>query len=315
MKALFAAPREAWSGIFDKLCQALPQYQWQAQGGYQIDSLHEFDVVIPTMSSIDATLLADAPKLKLIQQMGAGLEGVDLAAAKALGITVANVPTEHSGNADSVAELAIYLMLSLARQSRVIPEKLQQGALGQPLGTTLKGKTAGLIGVGGIGKALARRLKAFEMRLIGVKQHADSTLAQELAMDWCGSMDNFDELLAQSDYLICSLPDNSDTHHLLDTAKMAQIKTGAYLINVGRGGLIDPQVLLTALQQGQLAGAGLDVFWQEPPDLNHPLFNENLIATPHIGGITQLSLDGIFAATVDNLTRLAEDRTLLHRAT
>ncbi|MFM2480654.1 NAD(P)-dependent oxidoreductase [Celerinatantimonas sp. YJH-8] len=314
MKALYAAPRHSWGGMFEKLQQSLPQYQWQAQEDYQIQSLHDIDVVIPTMSPITAELLRDAPQLKLIQQSGAGLEGVDIQAARLQQIAVANVPTEHSGNADSVAELGIFLMLSLARQAKQIATELAQQHLGHPLGTTLKGKTVGLVGVGGIGKALAKRLKAFEMTLIGVKRHADPKLASQLGMQWCAGMDGLDQLLQESDFLVFSLPDTPQTHHLLTTEKLQQVKPGAFLINLGRGGLIDPDVLLQALRHGPLAGAGLDVFWQEPPDPKHPLFTENLIATPHIGGVTQLSMDGIFAAVVDNLNRLSAGQPLLYRA-
>lgn len=313
MKVLFAAPEDAWGGIFARHQAALPEFEWQALGHYDLTRLTGVDVLIPTMSPVSAEVLATADRLQLIQQMGAGLEGVDIDAAKARGVAVANVPTDISGNADSVAELAIYQMLALIRQARHIPQLMQQRQLGQPLGGTLKGATVGLIGVGGIGQALARRLRAFETTLVGVKRHPDAALAETLGMAWCDEMSRLDELLAVSDFVVMSLPDVAETHHLMNAQTLAKMKPGSYLINVGRGGLVEPEALLQALRHGPLAGAGLDVFWEEPPDPEHPLFQENIVATPHIGGVTQLSINGIFAAVCDNLRRLQQGDKVLNR--
>ena len=313
MRVLFAAPENAWGGILERYKARLPQFEWVSQNDYQIESLAGFDAVIPTMSRIDHTLLADAPQLKLIQQMGAGLEGVDLASARDQQIAVANVPTDISGNADSVAELGIYLMIGMARQAWAIPDHLQRGQLGGPLGSTLKGKTAGLIGFGGLGKALARRLHAMDMELIACKRRADDGLAEQYHLQWCLDMSALPDLLARSDYVILTLPDNAETHHLMNNERFALMKAGAKLVNLGRGGLVDPDALLAALHSGHLSGAGLDVFWEEPPPVDHPLFRENLLATPHIGGMTSLSLEGIFEQVCANLERLYRGETILHR--
>ena len=110
-------------------------------------------------------------------------------------------------------------------------------------------------------------------------------------------------MLAESDFIVSSLPDTSTTHHLLDDRAFAAMKEGAMFINLGRGGVVKREALLQALQSGRLAGAGLDVFWQEPPDPQDPVFSCNVIATPHIGGVTDVSLDGIFQGVCANLSR------------
>ncbi|ACQ93389.1 D-isomer specific 2-hydroxyacid dehydrogenase NAD-binding [Tolumonas auensis DSM 9187] len=313
MKVLFAAEEHAWGGILNKFRQALPDVAFVAAGGYGTQSLQGFDVLIPTMTKIDARLLATADQLKLIQQIGAGLEGVDLEAAKQHQIAVANVPTDISGNADSVAELGIYMMLALARNAHEIPHHFRQRESGRPMGLGLKGKTVGLIGLGGIGKVLAKRLTAFDMRLIGIKQHVDPDFAKTHHLDWLGTLHELPTLLQQADFVVLSLPDSPDTHHILNQQTFRQMKAGSFLINLGRGGLIDKDALETALKSGHLAGAGLDVFWQEPPDPTDPIFQQNIIATPHIGGVTDISVQGIFEAACDNIRRLQTGEPILHR--
>lgn len=313
MKVLFAAPENAWGGILNRLRQAHPELEFTATGEYRISSLKGYHALIPTMSPVTAKTMDTADSLRLIQQMGAGLEGVDINAATARGIQVANVPTGASGNADSVAELGIFMMLGLARRALEIPANLRLGRLGRPMGITLKGKTAGLIGLGGIGKALVQRLKAFDMRLIGIKRQASPEFAAAYGLDWVGSLAELPQLLAESDFVILSLPDSPDTHGLIGQARMAQMKPGGFLINLGRGGLLDRPALLSALQQGNLAGAGLDVFWQEPPDPDDPIFACNVIATPHIGGVTDTSLEGIYQGVSENLRRLQQGKPLLYR--
>jgi len=312
MKVLFAAPENAWGGILNRLRQAHPELEFIATGKFQITSLRGYHALIPTMSPVTAQVMETANSLRLIQQIGAGLEGVDIDAATARGIQVANIPTGASGNADSVAELGIFMMLGLARQALEIPANLRQGRLGWPMGISLKGKTAGLIGLGGIGKALIQRLKAFDMRLIGIKRQASAEFAAAYGLDWVGSLAELPQLLAESDFVILSLPDSSDTHGLIDQTRLAQVKSGGFLINLGRGGLVDRQALLNALQQGNLAGAGLDVFWQEPPDPDDPIFSCNVIATPHIGGVTDISLDGNYRGVSENLRRLQHGEPILY---
>jgi phosphoglycerate dehydrogenase-like enzyme len=313
MRVLFAAQEDAFGGMFHRFQHAFPDIEFVAAQGYELTSLQGFDVLIPTMSKITANLLATADRLKLIQQMGAGLEGVDLTAARQHDIPVANVPTADSGNADSVAELGIYMMLALARNPKGIAMAMANQQLGRPQGLSLSGKTVGLVGLGGLGQALAKRLHAFDMRLIGIKQHADAAFAEKHHLDWLGTLADLPTLLAQADFVVLTLPDSPATHHILNQTTFAAMKPGSFLINLGRGGLVSRDALENALSSGKLAGAGLDVFWQEPPDPEDPIFQHNVIATPHIGGVTDISIQGIFTAVCDNLRRLQQGTPLLYR--
>lgn len=313
MKVLIAAEENAWGGMIQQLRQQLPDVEFTASAGHAAQSLAGFDVLIPGMARVDARLLQTADRLQLIQQAGAGLEGVDLDSAKGQGIKVANVPSDSSGNADSVAELGIWMMIGLARKAPELPDSLAQQRLGQPTGIGLMGKTVGLVGVGGIGKALAKRLVSFGVRLIGVKRSADQAFAAQHQLSWLGTMEQLPDLLAQSDFVVLSLPDNAHTRHIIDQDALSRMKPGSFLINLGRGGLIEKQALIAALQLGHLGGAGLDVFWQEPPDPQDEIFSHNVIATPHIGGVTDISLDGNVAGVCENLRRLRDGAEILHR--
>lgn len=313
MRVLIAADETAWGGLIPAIRQTLPDVEFVASAGHAAESLSGFDALIPGMCRVDASLLATADRLKLIQQAGVGLEGIDLQAAARHGVMVANVPSDDSGNADSVAELGIWMMLGLARRQHEIADCLAQQKLGQPMGLGLKGKTVGLVGLGGIGKALAKRLAPFGMRMMGVKREADDAFARAHQLDWLGSMAQLPELLQQSDFVVLSLPDNAETHHIIDADALAHIKAGSFLINLGRGGLIEKPALIAALASNRLAGAGLDVFWQEPPDPQDVVFGYNVIATPHIGGVTDVSQQGIIQGICDNLRRLRDGEAVIDR--
>ena len=312
MKVLIAAEENAWGGMIQQFRQMLPDVEFTASAGHAAESLAGYDALIPGMAKVTPELLKTADKLQLIQQSGVGLEGVDIAQANAQGIQVANVPSHSSGNADSVAELGIWMMIGLARRAREIPEMIATRKLGLPVGMGLAGKTVGLVGLGGIGKALAKRLVPFGVRLIGVKRTAEQAFAKEHQLDWLGNMANLPVLLSEADFVILSLPDNDATRHIMDETALAQMKQGSFLINLGRGGLIEKQALLAALEVNHLAGAGLDVFWQEPPEPDDSLFHYNVIATPHIGGVTDNSMNGIVAGVCENLRRLRDGETILN---
>lgn len=269
-------------------------------------------MLIPTMTRIDAALMDRIEGLRLIQQWGAGLEGVDVAAAGERGIAVANVPTADSGNAESVAEWCVMAAIALSRQLPALQRGIRAGAAwGGPVGRALLGRTAGIIGLGGIGQALAARLQPFGMRLMGLKRRHDPDLQQRLGLDWMGDWEALPELLRHADYLFLCLPLNDHTRGLIDERALALLPEDACLINPGRGGLLSEQALQAALDQGRLLGAGLDVFEREPLDPASPLLDyERVLATPHIAGITDASYRGIAAGVAGNLQRLLAGRPL-----
>jgi len=307
VKILFAAPENAWGGFLSLLRAELPGHHFEATGRFSIDTLKDFDILIPTMSLVSRELLETGTQLRLIQQCGAGLEMVDMEAARRCNIQVANVPTDISGNADSVAELGIYMIIGLSRDVREMSKSLAEQKMGQPQGRALKGRTVGFIGLGGIGAALVKRLKAFDVHLIGIKRSDHKEAMEKLGMDWVGGIENLKKLLSRSDFVILCLPMTPESRNLIDHHAFSLMKKGAFLINLSRGGIVDRDALEDALASGKIAGAGLDVFWEEPPDPNDPIFNYNVMATPHIAGSTDISMRGIMKVVAENIRRLEKN--------
>ncbi|GLI32965.1 2-hydroxyacid dehydrogenase [Desulforhabdus amnigena] len=312
MRILFAAHENAWGGLLNHLRSELPQHEFEAAGKFEIESLKGFDILIPTMCRITQDELADSDRLKLIQQCGSGLEGIDIEAASERNIRVANVPADISGNADSVAELGIYMMIGLSRDFRAMAQSFKDRKSGEPMGRALMGRTVGLVGLGGIGRALARRLKGFDVRLIGIKRNHLEETQKELGLKWVGKPEDLPELLEKSDYVMLCLPLTPESMHLMNRKSFQHMKPDAFLINLSRGGLVDRDALEEVLATGKIAGAGLDVFWEEPPDPNDPIFKYNVMATPHIAGSTDISLRGILKVVVENIHRVENGEMPLH---
>jgi len=261
------------------------------------------DVVIPMMTILDEELL-NAGRVRLVQQWGSGLEGVDLEAARARDIWVANVPSARS-NADSVAEHVFLLMLALLRRLPSAFSNVRQEVLGAPLGRTLAGRTVCLYGLGFTAHALARRLRAFDVRLIGITRRPDAARAVEFGLDRCFSSEERDAALTQTDILVVCVRLAHQTRGLIDAAALAALPAGAYLVNAARGAIVDYKGLYDALVSGRLGGAGLDVGWIEPIPSDDPLLAlPNVIATPHVAGVTDRSYNGIADVVACNIERL-----------
>ncbi len=289
------------------LIEALPNAQFdQIEVATLRAKGHKADVMLPAMSRIDGTLMDRIEGLRLIQQWGAGLEGVDIAAATERKIAVANVPTPGTGNAESVAEWCVMAAIALSRRLPLAQETIRTGGTwGTPLGRALIGRTAGIVGLGGIGQALASRLRPFGMRLVGLQRRPEPALAERLGMEWVDGPERLAELLRRSDYLFLCVPLTEQTRHLIDEAALAMLPPQACIINAARGGLLSTQAMLRALQEGRLIGAGLDVFEQEPLDPASPLLGRaDVIATSHIAGVTDVSYRGIARGVVANIVRI-----------
>src|SRR5271157_1634396 len=313
MKILFGSYENALGGFLGLLRSELPQHELAASERLTgFESLEGVDVVIPSKSVVNRELLGKTDRLRLVQQCGVGLERVDIQAARDMNIWVANVPSDISGNADSVAELGIYLMLGLSRDFRQIPLSLANRQVGVPVGKALSGKTVGLIGLGGIGRALAKRLKAFDVHLIGIKRLAPQKAKEELGLEWAGTPENMRELLGRSDCVVLCFPLTSESRHMIWRQAFNDMKRDAFLINLSRGGVVDRDALEEALASGKIGGAGLDVFWEEPPDPDDPIFNYNVLATPHIGGVTDISIRGIAMVVAENIRRLERGQEPRH---
>jgi phosphoglycerate dehydrogenase-like enzyme len=304
MKVLVAGIH--FESIIHFLRKNLPEYEsYQIPASKVVEEAKDASVIIPTMTRIDRHVINSAPHLKLIQQWGSGLEGVDIQVATENGIAVANVPTHGTGNAESVAEWCVMSAIALSRSFPSIQESVWKGfPWGAPCGNSLMGKTAGIVGVGGIGVELAKRLISFRMKLIGVKKNPHY-LPPGLNFEWVKGMNAFPELLSLADYIFLCLPQNEDTRCLFNRKAFQMIKNGAYLINPARGGLIDREALSDALGDERLAGVAMDVFWQEPTSSQDPLLQHpKVLVTPHIAGATDTSYQGIAEGVVKNI-RLA----------
>ncbi|RIK42937.1 MAG: hypothetical protein DCC55_07245 [Chloroflexi bacterium] len=242
-----------------------------------------YDAVIHrSRTAIPAGVIEQARNLRIIARAGVGLDNIDLAAAEARGIEVVNAPDATSV---SVAEHTFALMLGVARQLSVADQGLKEGRWekNKYSGSELAGKTLGIIGFGRIGREVSKRAQAFDMRVLVNQTRATSDLAQA----WQVERVDLGELLARADFVTIHVPLRPANRGLIGAHELALMKPTAYLINTARGGIVDEDALLAALDQGQIAGAALDVFAGEPrPDprlVRHP----RVLATPHIGANTE----------------------------
>ncbi|HUH79169.1 MAG TPA: 2-hydroxyacid dehydrogenase [Methanoregula sp.] len=279
------------------------------------DHIAEADVIVPLVARVDGKFIRRGT-FGLIQQFGVGLETVDIGAATRSGVRVARIPSEESGNAASVAEHAILLMLMLSRRWNEIARRKQEETRvpwGSPAGQALLGKTVCIVGLGGVGRELARRLSGFRLRLITVDDHPGRTVPGVDIARAC-PLERLAEAVAEADYVMLCINYTPDRFHLVGARELGAMKKGVFVVNVARGGLLDPDALLAGLRTGQVGGAGLDVYWDEPVDFSHPLFRENVVATPHIAGVTDISYEGIARAFAGNMRRYAAGEPPLYLA-
>ncbi len=226
-------------------------------------------------------LQAGTPRLKVIGRAGVGVDNIDIESARELGVRVVNAPHATS---TAVAEHTFALMLSLCRH---IPEATRRMRAGEwpkkeLIGSELSGKTLGIIGLGRIGTEVAQRATAFGMRVLSYDPYLDQEQQARCGAQGCA----LDALLEQSDFITLHLPLTEETAGLLDRSAIKQLKPSARIISTARGGLIDEDALLDSLRSGQLAGAALDVFANEPPGDNGLIDHPAVITTPHIAGQT-----------------------------
>jgi D-3-phosphoglycerate dehydrogenase / 2-oxoglutarate reductase len=238
-------------------------------------------VLIRSATQMDAEAIGAAKNLKVIARAGVGLDNVDVKSATTAGVMVVNAPTS---NIVSAAELTLGHILSLARHIPAAHASLAAGTWKRSkyTGVELLEKTVGIIGLGRIGALITARVQAFGMNVIAYDPYVTSARAQQLGV----TLVTLDELLAQSDFITIHMPKTAETTGMISTQQFALMKPTAFIINVARGGLIDEDALYAALKSGRIAGAGLDVFVNEPP-LGSPLLElDNVVLTPHLGAST-----------------------------
>ncbi|MCQ2341146.1 MAG: NAD(P)-binding domain-containing protein [Paludibacteraceae bacterium] len=239
----------------------------------------EAEVLVATFDyRVDKALIDRMPRLRLIANFGAGYNNIDLDSCRQRGIYVTNTPQPV---VEPTAELAFALMISIARRTAELDRKLREGRT-EPMGVmnnlshTLYGKTLGIVGMGRIGSAMARRAEAFGMQVIYHNRHprTDYPSARYVTMD---------ELLETADYVSLNLPYTKEVHHLIGERELEKMRKTAYLINTARGAHVDEQALVEALRKGTIAGAALDVYEHEPQITPELLEMDNVVLSPHVG--------------------------------
>ena len=254
-------------------------------------------LVIRSGTKVTADVIARADKLKVIGRAGIGVDNVDVAAATARGIVVVNTP---EGNNITTAEHALALMVSLARHIPQATASLKAGKWEKKKfqGVELFNRTLGVIGAGNIGRIVVSRARGLGMRVIV----ADPFLTAEAAARMDVEQVEFDELLARADVITVHVPKTKDTTGLLNAAAFAKCKPGVLIINAARGGIVDEADLYSALDSGQVGGAGLDVFVEEPPPADHPLVTHpRVICTPHLGASTEQAQVNVSVAVAEQV--------------
>lgn len=255
------------------------------EGGYTeydlVEIIGPYDaIMITSQHAITSRVIAAAPKLRIIVKRGAKPENVDYEAATKRGIIVSWTP---GVNYVAVAEHAVMLMLCLAKKTIPQMERLRGGAWRESDAglQELCGKTIGIVGLGGIGRVLCRMVGGFDVKLLAYDPYVSPAQAKEVDAKLVG----LEDLLKQSDYVTLHATLTEETRHLIGEKELSMMKKTAHLINTARGGLIDESALVKALKEGEIAGAGLDVFEPEPPEHENPLLHlPNVVVTPHMAG-------------------------------
>jgi phosphoglycerate dehydrogenase-like enzyme len=262
--------------------------------------------VIFAFGQVDAKAIDAQTRLGLIQMASAGYEGVDVDAATEAGVWVGSAPTTKTGNGESVAELAVLLMLAVSRrlnEELAVTKGHAQISAKLEVNRALFGKTACIVGLGGIGDLLIERLRGFGMILTGVDNHPEHA---PTGVKGYGH-DELKFAAADADYLVLAIPGTKDNENMVDGTVLAAMKKNAVLVNVGRGTLVDESALVAAVKSGHLYGAGLDVVKDEPVNRGNPLLMEpRIFVTPHIAGSTDLMLDGTVSYLSDVLAEFRQ---------
>jgi D-3-phosphoglycerate dehydrogenase len=255
--------------------------------------------IVRSGTRLTAELLDEPGKLRAIARAGVGVDNIDVAAATRRGIVVMNTP---GGNTLSTAEHAVALLMALARHVPAADASMRAGKWERPkfVGTQLAGKTLGIVGVGRIGREVARRAVAMDMRILGLDPFLTPERAAEIGVE---KVENFDALLPRCDFLTIHVPGGPETKGLIGRAQLAKLKKGARVVNCARGGIVDEAALAEALASGHVAGAAIDVFEPEPPPADNPLLKApNLILTPHLGASTLEAQDAVAREAAQLLT-------------
>ncbi|MBE3039174.1 MAG: phosphoglycerate dehydrogenase [Chloroflexi bacterium] len=275
-----------------------PEQDQPLKEAEMIPLIGEVDAALVGNDAVTERVIAAAPCLKVVSKHGVGVDNVDVPAATRAGVIVTNTP---GANQVAVAEMAVALIMALTRKLAYHDTVVKSGGWSRIIGTELEGKTVGLVGLGRIGKEVVLRLKGFRVKFLAYDVYQDNAFAAEHGVRFVA----LDELLAESDVVTLHAVLTADTQRFMGEKELARMKPGAYLVNTARGGLVDEQALYRALAENRLAGAGLDVFAEEPPT-NSPLLQlgDKVLLTPHLGAQTTETVLRMGKMAAENIVRV-----------
>jgi len=267
---------------------------------------HEFmrgaEVLVPLRGRIDEAVLEATPGCRLIQQFGAGLDSVDKDAARRRNIPVCNIPSTDGGNAHSVAELALMLLLMCGRNYRGMSRSMTSGEWALPPGRSLFGATVAIVGYGGIGREVRRLLAPFGCEVVAVvRDPAKVPDADDVRLE---RVDHLADVVAASDFVVLCVPLTPATTGLVSGEVLDAARGRAHVVNVSRGAVIDRDALYPRLAAGELPTIGLDVMWTEPLPPDDPLLGYDAVLTPHCAGLTDYMVTATAQVFADNIRRL-----------
>jgi D-3-phosphoglycerate dehydrogenase len=260
---------------------------------------------------VTRAIMEASPRLSAVGVHGIGYDHIDVAAAKELGKIVLNTPDALTV---TVAEMAIALMFSMTRRIVSADKAVRSGEwarkYGDLIGVELMGKTVGLIGMGRIGAATARRLRAFDVKLLYWSRTRHASLEKEIYIEWA----ELPDLLARSDIVSLHIPGSAETHHMIGVRELSQMKRGVMIVNTARGRVIDEAALIDALRSGRVSAAALDVFELEPikPD-NQLLGMDNVVLAPHLGASSRESMQRMATQVAQGIVDVLEGKEPRHR--
>ena len=261
-------------------------------------------LAVRSETKVTADILAAAVKLQIIGRAGVGVDNIDVTAATQRGIVVVNSP---EGNTLAAAELAVALLLALARKIPQADASLRSGKWERKkfVGTEIYGKTVGVVGLGKIGRSVAIRMKSFETTVVAYDPFATAESARRIGVE----IVSLDELYERSDFITLHVPLNSDTRGMIGPAQFAKMKSGVRIVNCARGGIVDEEALAAAIRSGKVGGVAFDVFVEEPPKLDNPLLSmqENVI-TPHLGASTEEAQVNVAIDIAEQISEVLQGR-------
>jgi len=304
MNILFAGkPFERFRSDFEKV---FPGHAIRIEDDMELQNCISWaHIIILRPVPFGEELLSRAGNLILAQQWGVGVEGLDVEACTRYGVYACNVPSRGTGNAEGVAEIALMHMMLLGRRYKRSQEKLLEGKFFTPPGRVMWQKTACVVGLGDVGHCVVERLLGLGMEVVGVNRTMKEEF-REWGLKKVYPLEQIGLALKEASWVVLCLTLNEHTRGFFNEECFRNMKEGSFLVNVARGPVLDRQALEKALDEDLIAGAGMDVLWEEPPGAGDPLLQDpRVIITPHIGGVTDASLAGVMKFIAENVHRVA----------